>query len=187
MTGMNKAEMRRFIRPRHEGNAARDVQSQKMCRHILDSGMYKSAQVIGGYMAMPREADITPVLLDALRQGKVLALPRCGKPPEMTFRKVQSLNELHNGAYGIPEPAEDAPIVPVEDIQLMLVPLEGIDLEGFRLGKGGGYYDNMLAGCTAPKLGCALSWQRVEEVPRDPWDVKLTACADENGIHLFKL
>jgi len=27
----------------------------------------------------------------------------------------------------------------------------------------------------------------VEKVPRDPWDVRLTACADENGVHLFKL
>ncbi len=182
---MNKQELRKKLRARFVSAAARDAESLRMCRHVLESSLFQAAKVIGGYMPMPREADVTPILLEALAQGKNLALPRCGTAPEMTFHRVSSLDELHPGAYGLLEPAADLPVIPVEDIDLMLVPLEGIDREGFRLGKGGGYYDKALAAGQVMTMGCALSWQWVESVPREDWDIRLHACADENEIHLF--
>ena len=65
------------------------------------------------------------------------------------------------------------------------MPLEGVDRKGFRLGKGGGYYDRLLADCMAYTLGCALSWQWADQVPRDTWDIPLHAVADDQGIHEF--
>lgn len=182
---MNKQELRVTLRAVHEGNRRRGEQSERMCRHILESDWYRNAQVIGGYMPMPHEADVYPVLMKAMQQGKTLALPLCGKKPDMTFHRVCSFQELVPGAYGIPEPAVDTPIVPIDAIDLLLVPLEGIDRDGYRLGKGGGYYDKALAKCPAKTLGCALGWQWVEKIPHDPWDMKLHACADEKGIHKF--
>ena len=186
MTVINKKELRRYLRSLHQGQAERARQSALLCRNILDSGMYRSARVIGGYMPMPQEADVTPVLLDALQQGKTLVLPLCGDAPHMTLRRVSSLEELTTGAYGILEPRHDAPVIPEEDMELLLVPLEGIDKDGFRLGKGGGYYDCLLSKCNVPTLGCALSWQWIESVPREAWDVPLGACADCCGVHDFK-
>lgn len=185
MTAMNKHDKRRYIRSLHEGKAARDMQSAQLCRHIISSPVYEAATVIGGYMPMDREADVTPVLLDALARGKTLALPLCGKAPHMTLRRVASLDELAPGAYGIPEPRRDAPIVPAEAVDLLLVPLEGIDEEGFRLGKGGGYYDCLLPRISGVAMGCALSWQWTQHVPREAWDVPLLSCADADGIHWF--
>lgn len=186
MTAMNKRELRAYLRSLHQGREVRDVQSAALCRHILASEEYKSARVIGGYMPMLREADVTAILLDALNSGKRLALPLCGRAPSMTLCRVASLDELIPGAYGILEPREDAPVVPVNEIDLLLVPLEGIDRDGFRLGKGAGYYDHLLAECPDIRsIGCALSWQWVEAVPRDEWDKPLAACADEHGIHYF--
>ncbi len=185
MTAMNKRELRAWLRSRHEGADVRAEQSAAICRHILESSEYKSACVIGGYMPLPREADIVPVLRNALQQGKTVALPLCGKAPQMTMRRIQSLDGLHAGAFDIPEPHEDAEIIPVQGIDLLLVPLEGIDKDGFRLGKGGGYYDCLLKEPGALTIGCALSWQWVEQLPRDPWDRRLHACADEQGLHVF--
>ena len=182
---MNKREWRAYLRSQHEGSAARDKQSALLCRHILNSSEYKSARVIGGYMPLPREADVLPVLMDALVQGKTLALPSCGQPPHMTLHRVNSLEELLPGAYGIPEPGRDQEIIPVEQVDMLLVPLEGIDRAGFRLGKGGGYYDCLLADSEITTIGCALSWQWADELPRERWDRALYACADENGLHYF--
>ncbi len=182
---MNKREWRACLRSQHEGSAARDKQSSLLCRHILNSSEYKSARVIGGYMPLPREADVLPVLMDALAQGKTLALPLCGQPPHMTLHRVNSLEELLPGAYGIPEPGRDRESIPVEQVDLLLVPLEGIDGEGFRLGKGGGYYDCLLADSEITTIGCALSWQWADELPRERLDRALYACADENGLHYF--
>ena len=186
MTGMNKKELRRRLRALHQGATERDRQSAMLCRHILESGIYRSARVIGGYMPMPREADITPILLDALQRGKTLALPLCGDAPHMSLRRVSSLEELTTGTFGILEPRDDAPVVPVDEVELLLIPLEGIDAQGFRLGKGGGYYDCLLQGCGIPTMGCALQWQWTAHVPREAWDVPLSACADCCGIHEFK-
>ena len=187
MIAMNKKELRRYLRGQYPGADELERQSDLLCRNILKSGMYQSARVIGGYMPLPREADITPVLLDALRQGKTLALPLCGDAPHMTLRRVGSLDELVKGAYGILAPHQDAPVIPVQELDLLLVPLEGIDRQGFRLGKGGGYYVCLLSAARVPTLGCALSWQWTEAVPHEEWDVRLNACADCNGIHHFDI
>lgn len=182
---MNKRDMRRYIRSLHEGREARNKQSALLCQHIIGNPSYINASVVGGYIPMDREADVTPVLLDALARGKTLALPLCGAAPHMTLRRVTSLDELMPGAYGIHEPPRDAPIIPAEMVELLLVPLEGIDAQGFRLGKGGGFYDCLLPHISGVTMGCALSWQWTKRVPLDAWDVPLACCADADGIHSF--
>jgi len=185
MTAMTKRDMRVLLRSRYKGDEVRRQQSNKICCHILDSQVYLQAGVIAGYVPMKHEADIMPVLKHALRTGKALVLPRCDRPPAMTFRRITSLEELVSGAYGISEPSSDAEIIPLADVDLVLVPLEGIDHQGYRLGKGGGYYDCALAGGQYTTMGCALDWQVIERVPRDPWDEPLKMCATPDGINLF--
>lgn len=185
MTAMNKRELRAWLRTQHQGEAACQEQSGALCRHILESSLYKSARVIGGYMPMAHEADIRPVLADAMRQGKTVAIPLCGQKSHMTMRLVCSFEELHKGAYGLLEPSPDAPVIQAGEIDLLLVPLEGIDSAGFRLGKGGGYYDHFLAGHDVMTMGCALTWQWVDTLPVDSWDQPLHACADASGVHVF--
>lgn len=138
-------------------------------------------------MPMAREADVTAVLRDVLASGRTLALPLCADAPVMTLRRVASLSDLTQGRYGIMEPRKNAEEIAPESLDLLLVPLEGIDRWGMRLGKGGGYYDCLLARADVPTLGCAMSWQWTASVPADPWDKPLRACADRNGIHVFDL
>lgn len=177
--------LRKQLRALHGGAEARRRESEALCGHILHSARYRQARVIAGYVPLKWEADVTAVLRQALADGKILALPLCDTPPRMTLRRVAALEELIPGAYGIPEPPPDAPIIPPETVELLLVPLEGVDENGFRLGKGGGYYDCLLADCDMPSLGCALSWQRVDRLPADAWDRPLKACADAEGVHDF--
>ncbi|MBQ7138285.1 MAG: 5-formyltetrahydrofolate cyclo-ligase [Clostridia bacterium] len=186
MTVMNKKELRRRLRASRGSTQERDIQSAAICRHILTSDAYAYAKVIAGYAAMPHEANIAAVLEAALAQGKTVVMPLCGVAPQMTLRMISSMDELCPGKYGIPEPPMDAPVMDARDVDLILVPLEGIDHDGYRMGKGGGYYDCLLGKSDAYSLGCALSWQCVEEVPRDSWDKPLSACADMHGIHEFR-
>ena len=179
---MNKRELRRYIRSLHQGETARMNQSRLICHHITASVTYRQARVIAGYIPLKWEADILPVLEHALYCGKQVVLPRCAEPPQMTLHRIASLDELVPGAYNIPEPPADTPIVPITDADLVLVPLEGIDPAGYRLGKGGGYYDCLLAGQTCATIGCALSWQHVACVPHEPWDVSLSMCASPDGL-----
>ena len=185
MTAVNKEELRQFIRQNGGNSQERNAQSLQICRNILQSDLYQTSKVIVGYMPLPREADIVPVLEAALKTGKKVALPLCGKAPFMSLRYVSSLGDLTRGAYGIPEPSIDAPVCDEAAADLVLVPLEGIDRNGCRLGKGKGYYDCLLKKTPAFTLGCALTWQIVDNVPTSPWDVPVKARVDMNGIYRY--
>lgn len=186
MTATLKRALRQRLRQQAGSEAERNAQSAAICRHLVNSEWYRRAKLIGGYIALPREADVAPVLAQALKDGKQLVLPRTQAPPEMTLRLVEHLEALPVGRWGIPEPAETAPEVPPEAVDLLLVPLEGVDETGMRLGKGGGYYDALLSRTQAVTMGVALSWQWTESVPRQAWDKPLQAVCDAKGVRCFE-
>ena len=185
MQAADKAALRKAIRSRFPGDEIRRAESGAMCRHILSWEPYRQAETVGAYIPLRREADVTAVMLDVLASGRTLALPRVDGEGSMTLRRVRSLEELVPGAYGIPEPGGDTEIIPLSAVSLLIVPLEGIDRRGMRLGKGGGYYDRLLEGSQVMTLGAVMSWQWEEKVPAMPWDRPLRAAADCRGIHLF--
>lgn len=128
---------------------------------------------------------MTPVLRDALRSGRRLLLPRVEGEGIMTLRAIQSLDDLVPGAYHIPEPREDAPLALLTPDTLLLVPIEGIDASGMRLGKGGGYYDRLMAGWHGVSLGMVMSWQWTDRVPAESWDRPLSGAADHRGLRFW--
>lgn len=187
MKANDKADIRRQVRGAFLGEEARRSESAALCRHVLSWPVYRAAVCVGGYIPLRREADITPILWDALRTGKTVVLPRIEAEHGLTFRCVGSLDELVPGPYGLAEPPMDAPNVPVDAIDLLITPLEAVTRTGMRLGKGGGYYDRLLAEYDGMTLGAALSWQWVDSMPAEPWDKPLRAAADALGIHIFSV
>jgi 5-formyltetrahydrofolate cyclo-ligase len=68
---------------------------------------------------------------------------------------------------------------------LLLVPALACDAEGIRLGYGGGWYDRLRADpawAQVPALAVLPRGCRVEQLPRDPWDVPLQGWIDEDGL-----
>lgn len=186
MTSIEKKALRQAVRSRFPGQEARDRESALLCRHVLDWPVYRAARVIAGYMPLLWEADVTPIMENALASGKTLLLPRVENGSRMTLRHVERLDRLVTNRWGLAEPTEEAEIVPAADARLLLVPLEAIDGEGVRLGKGGGYYDRLLRETEACAVGAAMSWQWVERVPSEAWDQPLDAAAGSEGIRLFR-
>lgn len=185
MPASDKKEIRRRVRGLFPGDTERRAQSMAICRQVMAWEVYRNARVVGGYVPMEHEADVMPILRDALASGKTLALPRCGKKPEMRFHLVAGMDELARGSYGLLEPRENAPVMETERIDLLLVPLEALTHEGTRLGKGGGYYDRCLSGFSGMSLGVAMQHQWVDALPGDIWDVPLRAAVDSYAIHMF--
>jgi 5-formyltetrahydrofolate cyclo-ligase len=99
--------------------------------------------------------------------------------------EIKSLEELAPGTMGIPEPQKEF-LRPVRwtDIEAVMVPALAYDLNGFRLGYGGGYYDRLLSGispeCT--KIGAAFEQQIVSEVPREKHDIKVDLIITEDRV-----
>ncbi|MBE0417898.1 MAG: 5-formyltetrahydrofolate cyclo-ligase, partial [Coriobacteriia bacterium] len=78
--------------------------------------------------------------------------------------------------FGLLEPPEDSPVVPPEDIDIVIVPGVAFDVACWRVGHGGGYYDRLLGMMgRAVAVGLAFDGQVFAEVPHDDNDVRLDA------------
>ena len=72
------------------------------------------------------------------------------------------------------------------------MPLVAFDLEGNRLGMGGGFYDRTLAYLAQRHhwrkphlLGTAFELQRFGKLPNQPWDVPLDGVVTEAAYRSF--
>ena len=114
-----------------------------------------------------------------------LALPFCDKKGILQYKKW-STNNLRKDNAGIPSPTEEENLKP-EEIGLLLIPALAIDLNGQRLGYGGGYFDRLRSN---PK------WQAIKSLvilpsnciskkpfPVDSWDVPFNSCITEKGTY----
>ena len=134
------------------------------------------------YMACRGELDLSPVLLDALAQGKTLLLPRCESPGIMTARRVTDLSQLAAGAYGLMEPAQCCAVFPPEEINLIFVPGTAFDALGGRLGQGGGYYDRFLARTKALRAGVCHDFALIARVPAQAHDMRMDCIFTPGGM-----
>mgnify|MGYP001455042479 CR=1 FL=1 len=80
----------------------------------------------------------------------------------------------------------------VAALDLLIVPLSAFDAAARRIGMGGGFYDRTFAfsrirPCMAPKLvGLAHDFQRVEQLPIEPWDVPLHGVVTDKRCYRFR-
>lgn len=167
-----KRALRRRVRAGAPSAEECAAQSDRLCRRLLSWPRYQRAACLAAYVPLAHEANILPVLADALRRGKRLLLPRV-EAGSMTFRETVSLDALRPGAYGVLEPAADAPSVALRAAELILIPLEAVDGQGRRLGKGGGFYDRALTESEGFRLGLALTHQVAAHVPTGETDQPL--------------
>lgn len=130
------------------------LKSSLACRNILNMAAYKNAGTIFAYLAFGNEVNIDGVISQALTDGKTVCVPVVTGPHSMQAVKLDSLNCIKEGAYGIRVPQGESQAVNPSGIGLVLVPGLGFDLTGGRMGMGAGYYDRFLPQCVnAVKTG----------------------------------
>jgi len=94
---------------------------------------------------------------------------------------------LESGAWEIREPKLVNGEVKPSEIDLIIVPGAGFDLQGNRLGYGGGFYDRffMLLNPLTPRVALGFQCQVIEQVPVDKHDIKMTMLITENEVYRF--
>jgi 5-formyltetrahydrofolate cyclo-ligase len=145
---------------------------------------YRDAQLIVLYAASPEELPTRELLAGAQDTGCRCALPRVLPEKRLEFAIAPRWENLRLGRYGLLEPGEGSAVVALGDADLVLVPGLAFDVQGGRLGRGGGYYDRALADVVAsvgrpPIFGLAHDWQVVDAVPGDERDVRVDGVLTE--------
>lgn len=167
----NKAALREILKSKRRKPTSAEISA------VNDSLVIMSADwsSVIGYWAMGYEIDLRPFYERCLAAGKRLGFPGWEGERYRIF-SVTSLDDLaHVDPHGVQVPDKRNPeIMPDPDLH-WLVPGLGFDVNGNRLGRGGGHYDRLLADYGGHWVGIACDWQIVAAIDTDVWD-KPMAC-----------
>ena len=159
------------------GPAERAAASARARALLAAQPMWQMAQRVLFFSPLPGELDIWPLLTEALSAGKNVALPRfVAETSTYETCPIQDPeSDLQMGHFGIREPSRRCAQLACGRLDLILVPGVAFDLLGRRLGRGKGYYDQLLGALQGTTCGVAFDQQIVDEIPVEPHDVRL-AC-----------
>ena len=145
-----RAEMRQRLRAMTPED--RQSLSEEICERVLENDQWQEAQSVILFTPLPSEPIITPLKLDCeARKVAWVAIAQSSR----------NAAELH---------LPDA-------IDLILVPGLAFSKDRHRLGRGGGFFDRLLAGRAAQafKLGICFSFQLLDTIPTEPHDIVMDA------------
>ena len=169
---MGKKELRRTIRERKRAMTEEEIvsRSEKLGVLFAQSEAYKNAKTIYGYLPYNQEVRTVPMLEQALKDGKKVAVPKV-YGDEMKFLYLDDLSKVSKGYAGIPEPIADEPVAD-DETALVLMPGLAFDPQGHRIGYGGGFYDKFLAAePNHPTLALCYEFQMLPELHTEEHDI----------------
>ena len=164
---MDKKELRRSIRERKRAMTEEEIvsRSEKLGVLFAQSEAYKN-----GYLPYNQEVRTVPMLEQALKDGKKVAVPKV-YGDEMKFLYLDDLTKVSKGYAGIPEPIADGPVAD-DETALVLMPGLAFDPQGHRIGYGGGFYDKFLAAePNHPTLALCYEFQMLPKLDTEEHDI----------------
>ncbi len=182
-----KARIRREIRERLRGVSLTRWQagSDQVAGVIRGHPAWAGAGIVGGYVPLPDELDLSGLLRRALGEGRRVAVPSFDPGSGLyLYREIRDwAADLRPGRYGIGEPGMDCPPVPVTSLDFILVPGIAFDGLGGRLGRGKGFYDRLLSQAVGVTCGVGLDEQFLARVPVEAHDIRMNLVAVPAGLH----
>lgn len=156
--------------------------SAAVCAHLRDLLARLAPASLGFCWPYRREVDILPLVTDWLQGDPTrrAALPVVGTTDApLRFRCWSPGDTLTTDRYGIPTPMQGAWLQP----ELLLIPVNGFDARGYRLGYGGGYFDRTLAELKPARgtIGVGFELARLTTLPEEAHDHPLDWIVTEKG------
>lgn len=176
---MDKKELRARIRARKRQMTPEEIalRSEKLRQALLETDRYRAAETIYGYLPYNQEVRTVPILEQALRDGKQVAVPKV-VGDTMRFIRLTDLSRVAPGYAGIPEPVDDGPEA-ADPHALVLMPGLAFDREGHRIGYGGGFYDRFLAEEPEhPTVALCYDFQLLPHLDVEAFDVPVDLVLD---------
>ncbi len=168
----DKQALRQAIRSQKRAMSLAEIEAKSaaLAAAFAASDLYQNAKTIYGYLPYNQEVRTLPMLAQALKDGKQVAVPKV-YGEEMRFIYLSDLSQIAPGYAGIPEPIAEGPVAQ-DETALVLMPGLAFDPKGNRMGYGGGFYDKFLQQePTHPTIALCYDFQMVENIPTQDHDV----------------
>ncbi len=162
--------------------------NQNLFDNFFEKINFKNIDIFSSFISINSEIDTKQLNNYILNKGKILCLPVIQKQNNpLVFKKFTSYEDMIEGFMKIKEPPiENEILIP----QVLFVPCLAFDNYGYRLGYGGGYYDRTFDYLKHNKrkflsVGYAFDDQKVNNVPKDRFDMKLDYVITEKKTYSF--
>lgn len=180
-----KAALRKkFIKARNQIDSEHyQILSKKVCKNFLTKVSLKTLKVVSIYYPINNEVNCIYLGEDLAEEGYKICLPKIVKKQKvLIFREYSPKDKLLlNSKFGVLEPKDNKKaLIP----DLVVVPLVSFDTNNYRLGYGGGFYDETINyykthNPNLKTVGLAFSGQRYENLPIENHDTKLDMIINE--------
>jgi len=157
--------------------------SASITEKLFSLSEYQNVGNILVYLSLKKEVQTDSLIKKIFEMGKRVFIPIVADK-NIIVSELQSLNiKLKKGSDGIRVPDEkDRAIVSPGIIDLAVVPGLAFTNGGARLGRGRGWYDKLLAGLPALKVGVAFELQLLDFIPLCQHDVGMDKVITESEI-----
>lgn len=189
-----RADVRRRLKVQRRGLSPTDraARAQRIAAALQRARVVRPGQRIAVYNPINGEVELDPIVDWARALGCVLYLPRIvsWSRRRMKFVRWTKRSLLRPHRFGMVEPIT-GPAVPARCLDVVLLPAVAVDSRGVRLGMGAGFYDRSFAHrrhtrWRRPRLiAVVYDFQRVPELPSQPFDVPVDAVVSEDGLQWF--
>lgn len=174
---LQKSSLRQQLRARLKRitSEQRITASAQACALLRKQALWRAAKSILFYAPIQNELNVSLLIPEALAKGKTVTLPRFDAQTGCYLAcQIRDLaRDCAPGKFGILEPVGNCCALALKQLDLVLVPGVGFDAIGYRLGRGKGFYDRLLAQVSGIKCGIAYEEQLVEKIPAESHDVQL--------------
>jgi 5-formyltetrahydrofolate cyclo-ligase len=152
--------------------AEKKMYDEWICDQLWKTITERNAKVVHAYLPMGKEIDIIPLLEKLLKNDVKVVTPKTLPKRVLENRVLYDLSEIEKGVFGTTHPLKAD--IYEGPFDLAIVPGLAFDAENYRLGYGGGYYDNFLANHPQTyKAGIFYPFQKVKKVPLESHDLRL--------------
>lgn len=180
---MNKRNIRSLISEKRDNipKNEKDFLDKKIINIFTNLEEFIVSKNICIYVNYKSEINTQKIIKIALENNKNIYAPRIKKNREMEFIKIKSLDDLEKNKMGILEPKLSLK-ESVEKIDINILPGLAFDLEGGRIGYGGGYYDRYFYGKECLNISLCYEIQIIDRVPMESHDIKYDYLISEERI-----
>ena len=157
--------------------------SDRISNHLQSYPLFTQAKTILAYFSFRQEPDLSSLFSDNRKWG----FPRC-VGNSLSWHSWKPGEPLQKGAFGIFEPHPDLPTLNPNEVDLILIPAVACDMQGYRLGYGGGYYDRLLNSPewqSPPTIGIVFEFAYLPQLPVQEWDMQLNGVCTEVGLRMM--
>ncbi|MGD9212888.1 MAG: 5-formyltetrahydrofolate cyclo-ligase, partial [Desulfobacteraceae bacterium] len=160
-------------------------------QRLFEFANFLEARIVLFYLNFGCEVDTLNIIKKSYEYNKIIVIPVFNQSNnKFKLMKIDNIeSDLLEGPHGNKEPdPKKCKVVPIECIDIAIIPGIAMDEKGGRVGPGNGFYDRLIPELpvTTRKVGLAMESQVIPQVPMESHDKYVDIVITEKRV-IYKI